>query len=279
MESVPLLPASSEKRSGDRAGEKFWDEWWERSPLPAPIDPYRRGLKNYPFRKFHEYFQGVFKGHSTQGKKLIEIGCAQSAFLPYFAKYFDFEVSGLDRSKLGCERAQIVLERENVSGRIYCGDIFCAPQELLEKFDLAFSFGVVEHFENTADCLKTISRLLKPAGRVITVIPNFVGINGKLQKIMDRAIYDAHVLLDKESLASAHTDAGLVVESCEYFLPISLENVNVSNWSNRLAYFITIRSHGVISRLVWLAQEHLPIFGPNRWTSPDINCVARKPSG
>ena len=276
MGSSPSSPAKSERAVHDLAGEEFWDQWWERSGLPPTIDPYGGGLKNYPFRKFHQYFENAFRVSPTRGKKLMEIGAAQSVVLPYFAKYFGFDVCGLDRSKLGCERARTALERENVKGRIYCADLFSPPTELLGSFDVVCSFGVVEHFENTAECLKAMGRFLSPGGTMITVIPNMLGINGKLQKIMDRSIYDAHVLLERDGLASAHRDAGLAVESCEYFLPISLENVNVTRWPNRLAYFIVIRTHGVISRFVWLVDKYLPIR-PNRWSSPDINCVARKP--
>jgi len=173
---------------GDRAGAEFWELWWERTGLPAAIDPHRRGLKNYPFRKFHEYFARVFQGSTTQGTKLIEIGAAQSAFLPYFAKYFEFEVYGLDRSKRGCERAEAVLRREKIEGHIYCGDLFSPPEQLRGVFDVVFSNGVVEHFEDTVECLRMMAALLKPQGKLVTVIPNMVGINGKLQKIMDRAI-------------------------------------------------------------------------------------------
>src|SRR5271169_2084091 len=98
MGSSPSSPASSENPGADKAGSSYWDRMWATGTLPEPIDPHLRGLKNYPFRKFHELFARIFRGHSTQGKKLIEIGCAQSVFLPYFAKHFGFEVSGLDRS-------------------------------------------------------------------------------------------------------------------------------------------------------------------------------------
>src|SRR5919201_1717637 len=117
MGSLSSSPAKSEPDVRDRAGEKFWDQWWERTGLPPAIDPYRRGLKNYPFRKLHQYFQNVFRVSPTRGKTLIEIGAAQSVLLPYFANYFGFEVCGIDRSTLGCERARAALQRKNVKGR------------------------------------------------------------------------------------------------------------------------------------------------------------------
>lgn len=277
MQAGYSLPSASQ--GGDRAGSDFWDRWWERRPLPPPIDPCRRGLKNYPVRRLHEYFNKVFKGHVTEGKRLIEIGCAQSVVLPYLSKQFGFEVWGLDRSELGCERSRMILERENTHGEIFCADFFALPGHLREKFDVVLSMGVVEHFENTADAVRGIAILLKPGGRMITTIPNFTGVLRSYQKILDRRIYEVQVPLDREGLGRAHRDAGLEVESCEYFLPISLEVLNVESWPKRLPYWITVRTHGVISRAVWLMDEHITILKPNRWTSPFVNCVAHKPRG
>jgi 2-polyprenyl-3-methyl-5-hydroxy-6-metoxy-1,4-benzoquinol methylase len=260
----------------ERTDSGFWDEWWQRYPLPPSINPTRRGLKNYPFRRFHEYFERIFYGHETKGKKLIEVGCAQSAFLPYFVKSFGFEVSGLDRSELGCARSRAILDREGVPGKIYCADFFALPGDLAGQFDVVFSHGVVEHFEETAMAVKAMARLLRPGGRMVTNIPNFTGILRAYQKFLDRRIYDVQVPLDREGLARAHWDAGLWVEECEYFLPISLEVLNVESWPRRWPYWVTVRTHGVISRIVWFVDERVAHLKPNRWTSPYVNCVARK---
>jgi len=276
MASVPSSPASPEA-VGDKAGAKFWDDWWEDKPLPPPIDPHRPGLKNYPLRKLHEYFEEVFKDHPTQGRRLIEIGAAQSAWLPHFAKYFGFEVAGLDRSELGCERGRAMLEREQVAGEIRQADLFSPPDEWIQAFDVCVSFGVVEHFENTAAAIGAIARFLRPEGLMITLIPNFTGILRAYQRRLDRPMCDAHVPLDRERLAAAHSEAGLSVESCVYLLPISLEVINLESWGHNLPYWIVIRTHGVISRAVWLLDGPAH-FRPNRWTSPYVSCVSRKTS-
>lgn len=271
--SSSSVPASS---GGDRTGGEFWDQWWKKTPLPDPLDPYRGGLKNYPVRRLHEYFKSVFQGRATQGKRLIEIGCAQSVMLPYLAKSFGFEVWGIDRSDLGCERSRMILDRENIQGEICCCDFFAVPERLCRQFDVVLSMGVVEHFEDTSGALRAIATLLKAEGVMITTIPNFTGFLRFYQKALDRAIYDVQVPLDRESLSQAHRDAGFEVERCEYFLPISLEVLNVASWPRRLPYWITVRTHGVISRAVWLVDEHVAIFKPNRWTSPFVHCVAKK---
>jgi cyclopropane fatty-acyl-phospholipid synthase-like methyltransferase len=209
--------------------------------------------------------------------ELVEVGCAQSAYLPYFAKQFGFKVAGIDRSEMGCERARWILEREGVKGEVYCTDFFLIPPQLVGRFDVVISFGVVEHFDRTAEAVGAIARLLKPEGRMITNVPNFTGVLGQYQKLLDRDMYNAHVVLSCESLASAHREAGLEVESCEYFLPVCLEVQNLESWTKRLPHWFVIRSHTAISRAVWFVDDHIVRIPANRWTSPFVNCVARKP--
>jgi SAM-dependent methyltransferase len=154
---------------------------------------------------------------------------------------------------------------------------FSPPHELLEEFDVVVSFGVVEHFENTVEAIQGISRMLKPKGKMVTIIPNLVGILGTLQKVLDVTVYDAHVPLDRQGLASAHAEAGLEVESCEYFLPVKLGNLDIENWAKKLPYKITVRLRSWISKLFWLVEDHFGFPRGNRFSSPYINCVGQKP--
>ena len=265
--------------AGDRTGSAFWDDWWRHSPLPAPIDPLRPGLKNYPYRSFHRFFQQALRAEPTQGRRLIEIGCAQSVYLPYFARYFGFRVLGLDRSEIGCERARQILEREGVPGQIYCADLFAPPAELVGACDIAVAFGVLEHFDNTAGAIRAVARFLKPRGRLISWVPNLTGPLGRYQRLLDPALYRAHRPLDREGFARAHVDAGLEVESADYLMPVGLEVLNVESWKNALARKLLVRAHGLASRLVWFLDERCFRVPPNRWTSPYVACVARKPAG
>lgn len=271
-------PQGAPAAAGDRTGRDFWDRWWQRTPLPQPINPAGGGLKNYPFRSLHRYFAEVFRDEHTEQARLIEIGCAQSAFLPYFARYFGFEVSGLDRSPLGCERARCLLEREQVAGEIHCGDFFAPPAHLLARFHVAVSFGVLEHFDDTAAAVKAVARLLTPGGRMITLVPNLTGALGCYQRLLDRALYQAHVPLDRESLARCHREAGLEVESSHYLLPLGLEVLNVEAWRSGLARKLVGGGHTLVTRCVWAVDDNLFRLKPNRWTSPYVVCAARQPA-
>ncbi|HEV2382126.1 MAG TPA: class I SAM-dependent methyltransferase [Terriglobia bacterium] len=268
----------TDSRAGDRTGPDFWDQWWQRTPLPPTIDPYRSGLKNYPLRSFHRYFAEVLGTNSAGQQRLIEIGCAQSVFLPYFARYLAFQVAGIDQSELGCERARRILEREGVQGEIYCADLFDPPAGVLGRFEVAISFGVVEHFDDAIKPISAIAALLKPGGKMVTLIPNLTGVLGRYQRLLDRRLYEAHVVMGRDRLAEAHRQAGLQVESAGYLMPVSLEVLNVEGWRSRALRKMVSRAHTAASRLAWMIDDYLFGLKPNRWTSPYVVSVARRPA-
>ena len=86
--------------SVDKAGRDYWDRFWTEYPLQPAID-LEAASRRRSVWKFHQYFQDVFKGGQTRGKKLLEIGCGGSVLLPYFSKTFGFDVCGVDYSPAG----------------------------------------------------------------------------------------------------------------------------------------------------------------------------------
>ena len=260
----------------DKAGKSYWDHSWENRSLPQAIDPRAKGLNYYVNRKFHEFFRETFSELDTKEKKILEIGCAGSEWLPYFAKEFGFTVCGLDYSEKGCQQAREILANERVEGEVVCSDLFSPPQSMLEAFDVVVSFGVVEHFENTAGCLQALSQFLKPGGLAITVIPNMIGLIGSIQKIVDRRVFDIHVPLDERALA-AHHKPSLHVLSCRYFLFVNWGVINIEHWEGSMLYRVGVRLRSWMSKGFWVLEDLLPVLKPNRLTSPYINSIARKP--
>jgi len=261
----------------DKAGKAYWDGLWQHATLPVAVNPRASGLNNYVNRKFHDYFEHSLSALETKGKRLLEIGCARSAWLPYFAKQFGFEVSGLDYSEQGCQQAKEVLASEGVEGEISCADFFSPASELIGAFDVVVSFGVAEHFQNTSECLAAFARFLKPGGLLLTNIPNLTGLNGSLQKRLNRPVFDIHVVMSREGLAGVHRRAGLEVITCDYFLSVSFGVVNVERWKGEFRYVVVTRLSSWISKLTWCIDAAFPVVRPNRWTSPYINCLGRKP--
>lgn len=263
----------------DKAGQEFWNGLWRSSDTPRPVDPSDKALHNWVNRQFHQLFERLFDRSRTPGMALLEVGCGKSAWLPYFAREFAFKISGLDYSPVGCEMAKKILFVNAIPGDIVEADLFHPPAHLFGGFDVVTSFGLVEHFDDTTSCIKALSRFLKPEGLIITSIPNMVGWVGAIQKIVNRPVYDIHQLIDPAKLKEAHTNAGLDVLECAYFIS---SNFGVNNLAglptNTPSYFLKKVLLGILARasmLVWWMEGIGIKFPTNRLTSPYITCVAR----
>lgn len=270
-------------RVHDKAGERYWDDLWRDSSSFQPWPINSRKIRYTVERSFFRYISKVLKhyGMINRDKKLIEVGCARSGVLPLFAQELGFKVSGLDYSKNGCELTRWILQRCGADADIYCCDIFVIPNSLIEQFDVVVSFGLVEHFSNTVEIIEALSRLLKPGGVMFTSVPNMAGINGLIQRIMDKNVYNIHVPLTVESLQESHEQVGLHVVECRHFLSNNFGVINVgSNCRSNFEWMIKKVILTFLTRLsmtVWCCERVFGCLTPGRTFSPYINCVAIKP--
>jgi SAM-dependent methyltransferase len=235
------LPEGDRSLGSQLTNAEYWSQvWGSSSNLPAPIDE-----TDQVFREYCDFFKNVLDG---QPGSLLEIGCGCSRWLPYFAKR-GFRVSGIDYSPAGCEQARMLLERERCGGDIYEGDAFDPNPDLLGRFDVVVSMGVVEHFRETAEPVRAFSRYLKPGGLLISTCPNMAGLLGWSQKVLNRAVYDRHVPLTVEHLQKAHEMAGLTVTHCTYIGSLDFHVLNLlgANRPKQFAHRALMR----LSRICW----------------------------
>jgi len=264
----------------DKAGKAYWDQVWIDHSIPVPVNPRLRNIDNYVNRRFHELFSMVFSGLDPRNMFLLEVGCANSSWLPYFAQQFGFRVSGLDYSEIGCGQSRKILSNAGLSGEITCADFFLPPTSLLGKFDVVITFGVVEHFADTRSCIEALSRFLKPGGLLITNIPNMTGLIGNIEKIVNRPVYDIHIPLTSESLLEVHKLSGLEVLQCSYFMSTHFGVANLNGLdSSKLSWrikdrFLKLLLH--MSKLVWVCENIFGQLKPTRLLSPYIICLAKK---
>jgi 2-polyprenyl-3-methyl-5-hydroxy-6-metoxy-1,4-benzoquinol methylase len=264
----------------DLAGKEHWDESWIDSTIPNPIDPHNQSLDNYTNRCFHEYFSKIFSGLNTQNLKLLEIGCARSAWLPYFAKEFSFQVYGIDYSEIGCQQARQILSNVALEGEIICANFFSPPKSMMGVFDVVVSFGVAEHFEDTNSCIDQFSQFLKPNGLLITIIPNLTGWLGFLQKTFNEAVYKIHIPINVKELKLSHLKANLEILDCRYFISqsialISLKGLDKNQRKTWLKNFIQLYLSR-FAKLLWFVENYVKFLPATAVLSPYIICVAQK---
>jgi len=259
----------------DRAGRAYWDENWAKAQTAREVS-IRGDLRGYVNRRFDALFRRHLRAIPADAR-LVEVGCANSAWLPYFAKRHGVAVSGIDYSALGCEQASQVLAVAGVQGDIFLADLFDPPARLVHSFDVAVSMGLVEHFGDTAMCLAAIAGLVRRGGLVITVVPNLAGMLGPIQRVLDHRIYDVHVPLTADALAAAHSAVGLRVRESGYLVPV---NFGICNASPGGRTFRGRASRGIMKALValsaaaWVIDERIARLPQTRLFAGYAFCVA-----
>lgn len=273
--SIPSVQAMA----GDLAGREYWDRVWADQQFPPDIAPRGDSLWLHRDRLLHRSIARAMAGRPA-GLRLIELGCARSAWLPYFAREFGSRISGLDYSALGVEQTVQRLEASGIPGEIRCADLFNPPDDWLEAFDVVSWFGVVEHFDDTAAAIRAAARLLKPGGLMITEIPNMAGLVGWMQKTLNKPVYDIHVPLTAKQLATHHRSAGLQIVSSEYLVPLDFGVVDIEHLPAGLGQRLKARllfGLRLFGGAVWWLDQRIGPFKPGRVTGAFVMVTAEKP--
>lgn len=265
----------------DKAGRSYWDHEYATLRLPPAWDGKNGRLSQYHEYALYQYIRDGFERHGllSPGLSLIEAGCGRSTTLPMFSKVFGFQVAGIDYSADGCDQARRILDREQVSGEVYCEDLFRPPDKLVERFDALVSFGLVEHFTDTSAVLCALAQFVKPGGVLFTNIPNICGFIGSVQKLINRSVYDVHVPLTPSALCQAHKDAGCTVLECGHFMSTNFGVLNMGCVPSGLTWWVKKVVVAALTRVsmgVWLFERVLGPAPASQLFSPYIHCLARK---
>ena len=265
----------------DKAKLDHWETVWSGMDMPPPMTSDGRAIKDHMARIFDGFFAGIFQRHLSTTLKdtsVVELGCGRSVWLPWFARRFGMKVGGLDYSETGCRQAEALLARDNIEADIHQGDIFDPPEEMLGRYDVVTSFGLVEHFTDTASCVASCAAFARPGGLVVTEIPNMFGLNGGIVKIINRRVYDMHVPMTVNMLTEAHKQAGLEILDSHYLMSLNLNVSFLDQKAPKLLQLLVNGSLYAITRLAWTLETlglKLPVTA---FASPYVVVVARKPS-
>jgi len=256
----------------DRTTVEYWTRFWQGAKPPRQICVDGTALGHTVDRAYHAALERYVP--ADRGARLIEIGCGNSAWLPFFSRRFGIGIAGLDYSEYGCARARTFLEMSKVDGDVRCGDFRNPPEDWKEAFDVVFTNGLVEHFDDTSAALSQIARFAKPGGKLLTFIPNMYGLNGWLQKRLGPQTFATHRRLDDMSLRSAHEQAGLSILECRFLLPTNLLVVNPDARGASARLFTTAAR--VLTAAVWSLDRFVSL-PRTRAAAPYVFCCAEKP--
>ncbi len=260
-------PISPGEQPGNLANQAFWEKNWAVKKRPGQYNP-----RNYSHRRFDAFFRRHL--HGATGRTMLEIGCAQSSWLPYFHLAYGCRVAGIDYSPTGCRMSRQLLDEAGVPGKVLERDLFSDNGDLEGSFDFLFSLGFIEHFEDTAGTLVRMRRFLKPGGTILTIVPNFPGWLGTIQKMVHPEVYAMHVLLDREDLERVHRDAGFTTVESGYLGTIASEVVKYPDPAT-LKQRILRKTLKKITKACWLLCRTTGWHPESSRVSPYIAYVGR----
>jgi len=242
------------KKENHLTDRNFWKEYWKNYE-------YERIPSKVPFEKFMPKLKNV--------DSFIEIGGFPGVFSAYFYTKGCKNVSLLD-----FYIDENIIRKFEKTNNIPENTIRCIESDFFtlqmnEKYDVVFSFGFIEHFEDTKDVIQRHTALLsdKNDSRLLIVLPNFRGVNGFVQYVFDRKNFRAHNLnsMKPALLKSIALDLGL-------------KNIVVEYSRKPMVWLEPKASTAFIRKLVKLFSYVLKFFPVKcRLLSPYIIVYAEKP--
>jgi len=162
--------------------QECWEGFWEDRPQVIPdYDEQALGFRDI----FDEYFK--------PGGTVFEVGCFPGRFLIYLCKRFGYTANGIDWIPEIRTHTPEFLRRNGVAvGKFFCEDF--EKFQCDEQFDVVYSLGFIEHFQNLEEIIRKHIALVKPGGTLFLSCPNFRGLQHVYHRLFDADNLRAHVL-------------------------------------------------------------------------------------
>lgn len=115
---------------------------------------------------------------AKRDKTCFEVGVVPGRYLSVFGD-LGFEVNGIDYVDNYSAGLRKWLEDNHYKvGELYEGDFFKFSTE--KKFDVVYSLGFIEHFEDFQEVIRLQCRLVKPGGLLVLEVPNLRGLFNRM---------------------------------------------------------------------------------------------------
>ncbi|MDA0149396.1 class I SAM-dependent methyltransferase [Vibrio sp. LaRot3] len=251
------------------SNKDYWDTTYEvrEELVPISLD----GNYSYCDR---QHFK-ILSQTELDGKKILEVGGGGSKWITFLAeKYPNSQFYALDYSTEGCDKLIKYIDDNNVKNiKVINKDMFHAD-DLYGRFDVIYSIGVVEHFDDLGAVLEVISKFLNKDGIAFNFIPNMSGVLGWLTKVFNRPVYDIHNPHDLKSFLSGHD--GVNIAEAGYLCSNNfciLSSCFISK--NGFSTFL-YKQLSRFSRCLWWFEDNVFPLPKSKLFSPYIYSVIRK---
>ena len=190
---------------GDAAGKAYWNNVWASTTGALAYEG--------PVFEQHPVLRRFLTG---TGGEAIEVGCVPGTWLLYVNKEYGYRVSGVDYSEHLPAVAATLRHNGIEDFELFHDDLF--RFEPGKRYDLVFSSGFVEHFDDHELVVRRHADLAKPGGLVVIMVPNLTHLHRWLCGWFHPEILRVHrfPLMRQAVLRASLERAGLEVLHCAY---------------------------------------------------------------
>ncbi len=213
-------------------GQTFWENYWEGKPGN------RKKKTSLLIKEILRFFDRHLP--ATPGLTILEVGGAYGHYLLYLTRHFGYSAFSLDYSNVGNKQTQETFEKAGIPVEVFERDLF-ADNSDLPKFDIVYSLGFIEHFDEPVNVVARHLDLLKPGGILLLGVPNYSGIYRKVLQRLAPSIEQTHNMktMDLENWKLFTEKLPLEPLFVGYiggFEPLNMKKLEVKTISNKLIH-------------------------------------------
>jgi SAM-dependent methyltransferase len=215
--------------SNEKTTINFWDKiYGENSSFNRPLSSW------YITNRITKHLLGKF---IPKNSDVLELGSAPGLWLSWLHLKRNAKITGIDYSTKGIKSQESLFMRLGIDGECRCEDILSTTLKE-SQFDVVYSLGLIEHYENPRPLIDAHLRLTKPGGLVLIAIPNYTGIHRRLQSYFDPKNLDIHnlELMNRDALRSHIPDEGLATAK---IFPFGRFDPGLISFSNRFSPLVS----------------------------------------
>ena len=146
-----------------RTSQAYWESYYSR----AKTD--RRSIEKSS-RHYDTHWKRLIESCARAPRSVMEIGCYPGRYLAYVSSRYNLEPYGID---FNSDRRAVAESMSAMGVKKYHyiqGDLF--QMEDVGPFDIVYSMGFIEHFDNYEEVMDRHLQYLAPGGSLMIAVPN-----------------------------------------------------------------------------------------------------------
>ena len=247
----------------------FWENYWDN----REISPKKKRQSLLIIELLDLISQKLPK---VKGLNILEIGGGSGEYLLHLVKTNRYNAHSLDYSAIGNEQTLRSFSKAMETVVVYERDLFGQNLDL-PRFDIVFSLGLIEHFENTDLIVQKHLEFVKPGGILLLGVPNYAGIYKPILNRLAPSVGQTHYfkvmnLNEWETFENKFELDILFKDYIGGFEPLNMKKIEVKTPLNKFIYLII----KILMVLFSFRFRFLRKFNSKWWSSYMIGIYMKK---